>query len=559
VHGLVYNLWISRWTLLDKSLTWHYVMRSLCTTILPKRVRDDGVSGAATPGKFTGSVDGESPPEPGTLRHVADEWGYGVGTGNPPWTDGPGPEPTSDRWADEPERWKQPGSPTLPRPTDGHPAWSAGGTGAHAAVESDVDTAADTGGWARHASTDWGQLRPTDPTAPRSAPPYASPPIASPPYASPPFSGAPYSGPPSPAQSYPVPPASGPPYSSPPYSGASYSGVPASGAPHTSPPYSGAPYSSRPYSGAPYSGPPSYGPPPSGASPSDAPYASPPYSGAPYSGAPRSGAPNSGVPHSGAPYAGAPYSEAPRSGAPYSGQPYTDQPYPEPYADQSYPAQPYGVQSYAAPPVPTRIEPASTGWNNQSWNDPAHAGPPHASPGHTSFEHTSFGRANSDHARADHAGSSPAGVAHLVAAREPQHRGAAESWSGAEPAARHRTFGRGPQPVRESGPAGGSGPATDEEPEPPTYARVLAFTAAWYGGPLLVFLLWLLILAGDRRGEVAHQFTASLPWLLVAASLSLVFALVLRRTTVGWRTVGLSFAAAIIGAGAATLGHSLFG
>jgi hypothetical protein len=50
---------------------------------------------------------------------------------------------------------------------------------------------------------------------------------------------------------------------------------------------------------------------------------------------------------------------------------------------------------------------------------------------------------------------------------------------------------------------------------------------------------------------------SSLPWLFGAVAMSLAVATMLRWATVGWRTLTLSFAAAVIGAGVATIAHSL--
>ena len=91
----------------------------------------------------------------------------------------------------------------------------------------------------------------------------------------------------------------------------------------------------------------------------------------------------------------------------------------------------------------------------------------------------------------------------------------------------------------------------------PAYGPVLGFTAGWYGIPAVLYLVWLLTLDSDRQGPVGRQFVASLPWLVGALVLSLAVAGLLRWATVGWRTLTLSFAATVIGAGVATIAHSL--
>jgi hypothetical protein len=91
----------------------------------------------------------------------------------------------------------------------------------------------------------------------------------------------------------------------------------------------------------------------------------------------------------------------------------------------------------------------------------------------------------------------------------------------------------------------------------PAYGPVLGFTAGWYGIPGVLYLIWLLTLSGDRQGLVGRSFLAGLPWLAGAIVLSLVVATLLRWAVQGWRAFTISFAAAVIGAGVATIAHTL--
>lgn len=91
----------------------------------------------------------------------------------------------------------------------------------------------------------------------------------------------------------------------------------------------------------------------------------------------------------------------------------------------------------------------------------------------------------------------------------------------------------------------------------PAYGPVLGFTAGWYAIPAVLYLVWLITLDSDRQSLIGRQFVASLPWLVGAVVMSLAVAGLLRWATVGWRTLTLSFAAAVIGAGVATIAHSL--
>jgi hypothetical protein len=93
--------------------------------------------------------------------------------------------------------------------------------------------------------------------------------------------------------------------------------------------------------------------------------------------------------------------------------------------------------------------------------------------------------------------------------------------------------------------------------EEPAYGPVLGFTAGWYAIPAVLYLVWLVTMDSERQGLIGRQFVASLPWLVGAVVISLAVAALLRWATVGWRTLTLSFAAAVIGAGVATIAHSL--
>jgi hypothetical protein len=89
-----------------------------------------------------------------------------------------------------------------------------------------------------------------------------------------------------------------------------------------------------------------------------------------------------------------------------------------------------------------------------------------------------------------------------------------------------------------------------------SFGRVFGFTAIWYGAPLVLYLLWLVITSGDREAVAGRALVAAIPWMLAAVAVSAGLAVLLRRITVGWGTVGVSFAAAVIGAGLATIIHS---
>ncbi len=73
----------------------------------------------------------------------------------------------------------------------------------------------------------------------------------------------------------------------------------------------------------------------------------------------------------------------------------------------------------------------------------------------------------------------------------------------------------------------------------------------------MLHLIWLVTLDGDRQALAGRTLVASLPWLAAALVVSLVVAGLLRWMVLGWRSLTVSFAAAVIGAGVTTIAHSL--
>jgi len=92
--------------------------------------------------------------------------------------------------------------------------------------------------------------------------------------------------------------------------------------------------------------------------------------------------------------------------------------------------------------------------------------------------------------------------------------------------------------------------------EEPRYSALFGLTAAWYALPAVAYVIWLLVGGGGRLGTVAAQLASSLAWVVAALILSIAVAALLRWAMVGWRALTLSFAAAVIGAGVATIAHT---
>jgi hypothetical protein len=97
---------------------------------------------------------------------------------------------------------------------------------------------------------------------------------------------------------------------------------------------------------------------------------------------------------------------------------------------------------------------------------------------------------------------------------------------------------------------------SDTSDQFPAYPKVVGFIAGWYATPLMLYLVWLVIVAGDREAVAGRALVDGIPWILGASLVSAGLAAVLRRVTVGWGAIGVSFAAAVIGAGLATITHS---
>jgi hypothetical protein len=95
----------------------------------------------------------------------------------------------------------------------------------------------------------------------------------------------------------------------------------------------------------------------------------------------------------------------------------------------------------------------------------------------------------------------------------------------------------------------------EEYPDEPGYGSVLTLTASWYLLPAVLYVVWLVTVGSDRSAP--KDIVGSVPWLVAAVLLSLAVAGLLRWAIVGWRALTLSFAAAVIGAGVATIAHSL--
>jgi len=117
-------------------------------------------------------------------------------------------------------------------------------------------------------------------------------------------------------------------------------------------------------------------------------------------------------------------------------------------------------------------------------------------------------------------------------------------------------------------------PEQDREPTAPAWLPVLLWTAGLFILPVLLYLGWTLTLSNAApagcadatggacpppRTEAVQQLVDLLPGVIGALALALLVALGLRRITGDWRDLTVGMAAAVIGAGLATLIGSALG
>jgi hypothetical protein len=108
----------------------------------------------------------------------------------------------------------------------------------------------------------------------------------------------------------------------------------------------------------------------------------------------------------------------------------------------------------------------------------------------------------------------------------------------------------------------------EEAPRPVNYVTAAVAALVWFIVPMLAYLGYAFMLddqppsgctsAGGTdcltpRAEALQNLFGNVPLVTITVSVSILIALVLRRFASGWRTVTVGFAAAVVGAGAATV------
>jgi hypothetical protein len=141
------------------------------------------------------------------------------------------------------------------------------------------------------------------------------------------------------------------------------------------------------------------------------------------------------------------------------------------------------------------------------------------------------------------------------------------------PPGRGGRSGTGTELVRRPARAVGASAQGDPADEDRDYPAVMWWTAIWYAVPALSYALWTLTLSSalpagctattpdcvSLRGQAVTAGTDHIVGVLLAAVLSFGVAWCVRRITLSWRAISVGFAAAVVGAGLATMIGSVIG
>ena len=123
----------------------------------------------------------------------------------------------------------------------------------------------------------------------------------------------------------------------------------------------------------------------------------------------------------------------------------------------------------------------------------------------------------------------------------------------------------------------------EREPDPvaapddkPNYVTTAAATGSWFVLPAIAFMVWMLFLSTDPkkstnctnptgagcvspRTEALQNLFNHIPQIAIAAVVSILLALVIRKIATTWRTVTVGFASAVIGGGLSTVVFTVIG
>jgi hypothetical protein len=81
----------------------------------------------------------------------------------------------------------------------------------------------------------------------------------------------------------------------------------------------------------------------------------------------------------------------------------------------------------------------------------------------------------------------------------------------------------------------------------------VGFTALWYGVPVVLFVLYMLVLDGTQQSHALTTLAAGTPQFGLSLVLSMAVAVGLRRASGSWKSASVGLAAAVVGGGLATV------
>ena len=93
----------------------------------------------------------------------------------------------------------------------------------------------------------------------------------------------------------------------------------------------------------------------------------------------------------------------------------------------------------------------------------------------------------------------------------------------------------------------------DEEEKSNSPLAAVGYTVVWYGAPVVLFVLGILLLNTGQRAHALQTLANAAPEFGVALGLSIVIAFGLRFATTAWKSASVGLAAAVVGGGLATV------
>lgn len=93
----------------------------------------------------------------------------------------------------------------------------------------------------------------------------------------------------------------------------------------------------------------------------------------------------------------------------------------------------------------------------------------------------------------------------------------------------------------------------DEEEKSNSPLAAVGYTVMWYGVPVVLFVIGILLLNGDQRAHALQTLANAAPEFGISLALSIMVAFGLRFATTAWKSASVGLAAAVVGGGLATV------